>query len=871
MRQVRAAILGAAASLFCTLLLLSTAYARADEAAPQPFDIRPQSLAAALTEFARQSRQEILFSPEVVAEKPSAGVRGTMRPLAALSILLKDSGLSYSSTPNGAILIGAPGSAALPKSSGNSATHDQSGSEDVGKEGKSRSSEGFRVAQVDQGQDRSAAPVAKQGEATSQTTPPELEQVVVTAQKREERLQDVPVPVTAIGADSLIASNQLRIQDYYTSVPGLNVALGDRGAPMLSIRGVTTGGNTNPTVGIVVDDVPYGSSSGLAYGNQAPDIDPSELARIEVLRGPQGTLYGASSIGGLLKFVTVDPSTDAVRGNVQAGTSAVHNGAEAGYNVRGAVNIPLTDTLAVRASGFARRDPGYVDDPTLHVDGVNKQDVEGGRLSALWRPTEALALKLSALIQHTSGDGLPTVDVEPGLGDLQQSGVRGAGAYDRKVQAYSATVTAKIGAADFVALSGYNVNRFSDGFDYSASWGPLSELFFQVAGAPVFEHLETKKFTQEVRLSAPLGERIDGLIGGFFNHEDSQETQNFLAAVPQTGIPVGEILYDNDPSTFSEYAAFADLTFHVTDRLDVQVGGRESRNHQSYSETFVGPVASLFLGASPLTYPKVSTHDNSFTYLLTPSFRFSQDLMLYARLASGYRPGGPNAFAAGVSTTFGLPSHYGPDKTQNYELGVKGDLLEHVVSFDASLYYIDWRDIQLQLADSRSGAAYGVNASRAKSDGIELSVQARPLSGLKIGAWMAWNDAVLTQSFPAASTAYGVDGDRLPDSARFSGNLSVDQQLFRTGTMTASIGAAVSYVGNREGVFTMTPQRQYFPSYAKTDAHAAVSYESWTANLFVTNLADRRGLLAGGLGTLNPVAFNYIQPRTVGVSLMREF
>ena len=221
-------------------------------------------------------------------------------------------------------------------------------------------------------------------------------------------------------------------------MPALSLTVNEFGAPQVTIRGLAAGGFTNPTVGIVVDDVPYGASMFAGYGEEAPDVDPSDLARIEVLRGPQGTLYGASSLGGLIKFVTVDPSTDGVSGNVQMGTSSVYNGAGLGYSVRGGVNVPLSDTVAIRASGFTREDPGYIDDPALHSEGVNEGHAAGGRLAALWRPSDVLSLKLSAVIQHSTLDGSPTVDLQPGLVGLQQSDARGSGSYDKRLQAYSA-------------------------------------------------------------------------------------------------------------------------------------------------------------------------------------------------------------------------------------------------------------------------------------------------------------------------------------------------------------------------------------------------------------------------------------------------
>ena len=158
---------------------------------------------------------------------------------------------------------------------------------------------------------------------------PGLEEILVTAEKRTERLQDVPVPVTVLGAGELVDNGQVRLQDYYDQIPGLNLAVDNRGSPAVSIRGISTGIYNNPTVGITVDDVPYGTATGWA----AADIDPNELKQIEVLRGPQGSLYGASSIGGLIKYVTVDPTVESLKGYVQTGMDAVHNGSGLGYNV----------------------------------------------------------------------------------------------------------------------------------------------------------------------------------------------------------------------------------------------------------------------------------------------------------------------------------------------------------------------------------------------------------------------------------------------------------------------------------------------------------------------------------------------------------
>jgi len=344
----------------------------------------------------------------------------------------------------------------------------------------------------------------------------ELQEVVVTAQKREERLQDVPVPVTALNTEELASTNQVRLQDYFTRIPGLTVTPSEfNGAATISIRGVTSGDFTNPTVGITVDDMPYGSTTALGGGYLVPDLDPSDLARIEVLRGPQGTLYGASSIGGLLKYVTVDPSTDEITGRIQTGASGVYASAQPGYNVSGSVNLPVSDSLAVRASAFTRRDPGYIDNIQTGRDDVNDAEVSGGHFSALWNPSANLRLKFSALVQDSHLFGAPSVTIAAGLGDLQQAFLAGTGLVDRKFQAYALTVKAKLGQFDLTSISGYSINNLEDKADYTSALGSCcTSAVFGVAGTPNTDVNRTNKFSQEFRLTTAVGSHHTRAHGG---------------------------------------------------------------------------------------------------------------------------------------------------------------------------------------------------------------------------------------------------------------------------------------------------------------------------------------------------------------------
>jgi iron complex outermembrane recepter protein len=690
-----------------------------------------------------------------------------------------------------------------------------------------------------------------------------LDEAIVTAQKRSERLQDVPVPVSVINTDKLASSSQVLLRDYYTSVPGLSVAPNIETTQMLSIRGITTGSFSIPTVGMMIDDIPYGGSTNSGAGNNVPDVDPGDLERVEVLRGPQGTLYGANTMGGLIKYVTKDPSIEGYSGHVETGLRTVENGADPGFNIRGSANIPLSNTVAIRVSGFERQDPGYINNTRLNREGVKEVSARGARLAALWRPSDSMSLKLSALYQKTQADGLSEVVIEPGMGDLQQNYVAGVDRYEIVNQAYSAILKADLGSVDFTSATGYSLNRSTTPFDFTFAFGSSFQDTYGVSGAPFITNIDFRKVSQELRFSGAMGPRFDWLAGAFYTHEYAPSSQILYAADPATGENVAEFWYRGVPTTFDEYAAFGDLTYHVTDQFDVQVGVRQSHSKQTDEQLQSGPYVTM-IGLTSPDYQSGTSEGDAFTYLLTPQFKFSPNLMVYARLASGYRPGGPNAFASGV------PAKFDPDKTQNYEIGAKGSFWENRLTLDASLYYIDWKDLQLTLFNS-ANLGYGSNGSGAKSEGVELSFEARPLDSLTISGWVSYNNAVLSQDFPATSQAHGVTGDRLPNTPRVSSALSLDREFPLFGSATGFVGGMVNYVGDRVGLFTGTSLRENYPSYTRMDVRAGVAYDSWTSSIFVNNIADEHGVISGGLGYVMPTAFAVIQPRTIGLNVVKRF
>ena len=320
---------------------------------------------------------------------------------------------------------------------------------------------------------------APAGDQDSRSSPVVLEEVVVTAQKRSERLQDVPASVTAITAQSLTDQNIETLRDLYSQVPGLSYQ-GGSGQNTLSLNGISMGSfGTSPTVAVTIDDIPFGANSAAAHGSLLqPDIDPSILSGIEVLRGPQGTLYGANSLGGLLKYETVTPSTTAMSGRIEIGDQFVASDAT-GDRARGALGLPLIDgKVALLVSGFYRDDPGFIDNTLSNTRNFNADHADGGYAAFLVEPADDVSIKLFALEQHLRGQGGPSemlgTNLKPLTGDLQESVTYSP--YYTNETLYGARITAGLGFADLTSVTGYGKNQYQTYGDATPTFGPLLPL-----------------------------------------------------------------------------------------------------------------------------------------------------------------------------------------------------------------------------------------------------------------------------------------------------------------------------------------------------------------------------------------------------------
>lgn len=709
----------------------------------------------------------------------------------------------------------------------------------------------------------------------------QLTQVVVTAQRRSEVLLKVSAPVTALTSSDLARHGDVKLADYAATVPGLNLISSVPGQTVVIMRGISTGEGAAiaATTATYIDDSPFGATTANALGSfTTVDLDPATIQRIEVLRGPQGTLYGASAMGGLIKYVTIPPSLTEYGGRVEVTGSAVDGGGQ-GYGVRAMFSGPLvTDKLGVTINAFDRFDPGYISDPFQHKKNLNSTDVDGGRLALLWQPTDQLTVNLSAMLQHTVTGGTSYVDVNSNLtpiyGKYEHLRYQREN-WDLANVHYAFSVNYDFSWASLASITSYQTQTATWITDLSNRFGPLLSSP-QVIGLPnlgVMDNINEKnhKISQEIRLSSPTGNKFEWLGGLFFTTEKSVQPENFQLISTVTGAdltyPPG-IFTDPNHDLYKEYAGYADLTYHLTSKLKVLAGLRVTSDSESNITLFSGAALN-----GPPAVAQANVSSKTVTYLVSPSYDINDHNMVYVRVATGFRPGGPTGLTT-ASVYAGAPSTYGPDTLTNYEVGYKASFPEQRMTLDVSAFDIEWQNIQV-LSQTHGFLVTG-NGGNARSAGTELAWTWQPIRGLSVSANVAYTDAYLTTDAPGISAKAG---DKLPDVPEFSGNVATDYDFPLTGEVDGVVGGNYQYQGSRRQDFISgLPAGQVrpgMPAYSTVNLHAGISRGDLAVEFFIKNVNNAYGItrllseLGSGYGP--PLSAAVIQPRTFEISVSDKF
>ena len=704
-----------------------------------------------------------------------------------------------------------------------------------------------------------AAPaLAADAPASPSAAPAASTDIVVTASKRTERLREVPMAVSAVTDRKLDQIQATSLSDFILQVPGVNFTQSAQGAGTLTIRGINAGGVAS-TVGVYIDEIPFGSSTALVDGAfLAADIDPFDLQRVEVLKGPQGTLYGAGALGGVVNYVTNAPSTAGFSGKVEAGVESVDHGG-VGEDVKGVVNVPIDNQLALRVSGYDQNDPGYIDNPVDHLDQINSSSIYGGRASLLWTPTDKISVRLTAIGQSITDQGGPTESIDPNptgpsdirplFGDLKYVDAipEGLARYQVRYGLYNADLNWDLDWAKLSSSTSYGTLNSTQRFDFT-----------DLAGDFLTDLATTDKFTEEARLASPKSDWLEWQVGVYYTRETGDLDQ-VLTRSPAGGVVD---LSQSLPSTFEEEAVFGDVTYHFTPQIDLQVGGRYAANQQTG-----GQVGESF--GTPFNLNGKS-NDDDFTWSVAPRWRPTKDTMVYARFATGYNPGGPNVINV-ITSPKDTPTEFGPESLIDYEVGVKTSLFDNRLLLDVDAYHIDWNKIQL-LAVVGS-VAITANGGTATSNGIEWDATWLPIHGLNLSWGGAYSDAHLTSNAPGVGA---VSGEQLPLAPKFTTTLSGDYEFPFFDDHTAFVGATVRYMDQQGAGFISGFAFNQFilPSYTTVDLRAGVNIDKVKLEVFAKNVGDVRaftGVAQNESVSGGGLQATIITPRTVGVSMTAAF
>ena len=697
--------------------------------------------------------------------------------------------------------------------------------------------------------------------------------VFITATRRREPAREVPMQVDRLSTDDLDKAGVKSLVDYLADLPGVDVKTsGGAGTGAVSIRGVSTGDQTIPTVGTYIDDVAFGSSSAFAAASTtALDMSLLDLNHIEVLRGPQGTLYGAGAMGGVVKYVTNEPDTTELSGKARLGLSSTSGGGTSN-SVSGVVNIPLkTDVAAVRVAAFRDHEGGYVDVLGAAAGkNTNSGNTTGGRVALLIEPSAHFHVRATALTQDIRRGNSDYVDYDPatarplnGPFDREEA-MREP--YSMRTSLGSVDLEYDFGSARLNSITSLQRSRLTLTHDLSAVFGPLITQFFGFTPATVGEDVDAgvHKTTQEFRLTSASGGRIEWLAGLFYDRETGNQQQHVYDTVDGGGPgDLPELAQLGLLSRYQEVAAYGDVTWNATPRLALTAGARVAQNKQDFTQLGTGP-----LGGSDL--PTAHSKETPKTWLATARYALTPASNVYVRAASGYRPGGPNAVlddpATGLPTA---PTTFQHDSLWSYEAGYKADLFDNALSIESAVYDIRWHNIQQIYSVNGNGVV--VNAGKAEIQGLELGATWRPSARWTVTGNLSTIDGRLKQDAPGL----GMSGQRLPNSPALAASLGT-RATFDLGGHAAYAGLSERHAGERNAGFdgSGTAPNYRMPAYWLTDLQGGVDFGKLSLALYVRNLFDRHAQLGASTSEMalgGPAQVVPARPRTLGMTLTAAF
>ena len=741
-----------------------------------------------------------------------------------------------------------------------------------------------------------------------------LEEVVVTAEKRSSTVQDTPISMTAVTGELMQQEGITNLNGIIQSVPGISVRTAGPGQTELEMRGMSSSGGASPTVGFYLDDYPLSPPAAALNGKVVVDPDLFDLSRVEVLRGPQGTLYGAGSMGGTVKLVTNAPQLDSFRSAAEVTASGTVGG---GFNRGGSLmlNLPVAqDSLALRVvltdkyvdgwinrivlgeafpvptnpgpcgagwPGCTRGDVSAVT-PQEVVPRINWTRLEGGRANLLWQPNEALKINALAMYQKLDMGDYSQYDLPPGVPDARYQPFNvGEPIYDI-FRLYGVTISYDMGFAQLTSATSYYSREESQTQDDSEALYSVVGLFGvsipQFYNIPFNETDTTQVTSEELRLASTGSGPLQWIAGVFFTDFKSVFTE-YNASVPLAFIsvggaaanPLGLIYQANNPYYIKQYALFGEGTYAFSENWKLTAGVRLYKfNSHADEETAGFATGSGNAGQTLNSYSQSNSGTNP---KVTLSYESNHQLTLYSTVARGFRPGGINQQIPASICTINTET-YGPDSTWNYEVGEKARLLDNNLVVNSDFYYIHWSQVQ-QIINQPCGYPLTENAGTAASYGPEIEINARLSPHWTLTFSGAYTHSTLTSVNPAISAADPalVPGLAILNIPKYTETTALNYTRPAFGDFNFTARLNNSLVGPMTDIEYTYAQ---LPSYDLVGVRFGLVNEKLSAYLFGDNLTDKRAQLG-----INTTAFAWTipsvervvtnQPRTIGVDVNYKF
>ncbi len=824
--------------------------------------IPSQPVAEALSSLSRQTGLQVVWMSRVADGVKSKAIPGGLPSEEALRKLLEATGLEFEFLNERTVTVFVAGEGR--RSDKVSRAGAQLSALRLAQASRSAADSGDSVAQE---QDK-----AESGASMQSTEGAKLEEIIVTAQKRASNLQDVPVAVSALSEERLQRMGADSFRDFALSVPGLQMnELGTNNAKFV-IRGITTqpfGGNVQETVITYIDDLPTTDSRANA---STPDISLFDVERVEVLRGPQGTLFGSGAMGGAIRIITNLPDASRSLAKMEFGVDDTKGGGVSKM-YKGMVNIPLIDNqLALRAVAYRRDTAGWIDNlgepgtvGSAHGKDTDAATSYGGRVVLRYQPNDRLDVLAKFAYDKSTPEDSPYYTSVAGGQRVRQ----------KPVSDYTfeqSTIGNLVVKYDF----GWSTLKSSTTYferqgGYLSNFTYYSTLLLPVRTAtPTFGYSPSTNYFEELTLSSNDNKRWNWLAGAFYRR---QNPRDFLAdaTMPGTEALLGSGIngapndipyhylasYDTE-----ERAVFGELSYRITDQLEATVGARDFK-HSIDQETYAS--GGLFFPGGP-AIRQLSSEDGATNYKFSLSYKPTAEAMIYVTASQGYRVGSPNVIPL-TANLASVPSSYGPDSLWNYEIGTKTSWLDHRLVLNAAVYYIDWADMQVTTS-SPQGFTYIDNIGKAHSRGVELEAHAIVGRGFEYIGAASYTDAKIDVDNAALNAR---KGDRVPGTPKvmFSNTL---QKSFQIAARDAYVQATHQYVGKSHSVFNESAANSLeMGGYNRVGLRGGIYVKDWEFVLHVDNLLDDDSfIIAWDMGVAGRQYYP-LRPRTIGFTVRSQF